>query len=256
MAYPSSIDTFANPAGTNTLSSPDHAADHNNLASAIQAVENTLGTTAASGIISGWASGQVPVKSKGGTLQQEVIGGTLTTPTIAGGTMNSGVFGTPTIKVGSDATGDLLYNAGAGLVGRIAIGAAGAFLKSNGTNPIWGTTPAFVAGGTTYDATTTANGTIVTTFQPRLAIAISSKQSAAAKVFSVGFTDGTTSANISITPSGTVYNSGELGVVWHGEPGTNSIINFSSFGTGNFVFSRTVNNTPSGSVTFNYLLVG
>ena len=251
MAYPSSIDTFGNPSGSDRLSAPDHAADHNNLASAIQAVENTLGTTAASGIISGWASGQVPVKSKGGTLQQELIGGTLTSPAI-----NSGIFGTPTIKVGSDATGDLLYNAGAGLVGRIAIGAAGAFLKSNGTNPLWATTPNILAGGTTYDATTTSNGTIATTFQPRLAIAIASKQSAAGKSFSVGFTDGTTTANISLAPSGTVYNSGELGVVWHGEPGTNALVNFSSFGTGNFVFSRAVNNTPSGSVTFNYLLVG
>lgn len=251
MAYPSSIDTFANPAGTNTLSSPDHAADHNNLASAIQAVENTLGTTAASGIISGWASGQVPVKSKGGTLQQEVIGGTLTSPAI-----NSGTFGTPTIKVGSDATGDLLYNAGAGLVGRIAIGAAGAFLKSNGTNPLWANTPSILAGGTTYDPTNITSGTIVTTFQPRLVIGVSSKQSAAGKSFSVGFSDGTTHSCISVGPSGSVYNTGEIGVVWTGEPGTNALINFSSFGTGNFVFTKGTNSTPSGSVTFNYLLLG
>jgi len=42
--YPGTIDTFTNPASTDTLASVDHAAQHDNINDAVKAVETTLGT--------------------------------------------------------------------------------------------------------------------------------------------------------------------------------------------------------------------
>lgn len=42
--YPTSIDTFTNPAGTATLASPDHASQHTNINDAVAAIETELGT--------------------------------------------------------------------------------------------------------------------------------------------------------------------------------------------------------------------
>ena len=42
--YPGTLDTFTNPASTDTLASVPHAAQHDNANDAIKAIETTLGT--------------------------------------------------------------------------------------------------------------------------------------------------------------------------------------------------------------------
>jgi len=103
MAYPTSIDTFAIPAGTNTLSSPDHTSEHLTVSGAISGIETVLGTTAGTSVLKDFTAGQFPVRvNSGGTLQQSFTGGTINnfvigTPSITGGTGNNMVLGTPTI---------------------------------------------------------------------------------------------------------------------------------------------------------------
>jgi len=45
--FPTSIDALTNPTSTDTLASPDHAAQHANLNDAVEAIETAIGTTAA-----------------------------------------------------------------------------------------------------------------------------------------------------------------------------------------------------------------
>jgi hypothetical protein len=107
--YPSSKQTFTNPAGTQTLDSPDHAADTTTHYDTTEAVQDTLGTTAGTNIAMDFAAGEFPVKmnaSANGTLVETLTGGTINnsiigTPDITGGTHDSAVFGTPAVTGGT-----------------------------------------------------------------------------------------------------------------------------------------------------------
>jgi hypothetical protein len=53
--------------------------------------------------------------------------------------VNSDIVGAGTIMgLGSDATGDIYYRAGSGILTRLGIGSSGSVLKSNGSSPVWG----------------------------------------------------------------------------------------------------------------------
>lgn len=75
----------------------------------------------------------------GGTIANAVLIGT---SQITGGTVNNAVLGTPTVTLGSDATGDIFYRSAGGTVTRLAIGTANQYLTTNGTTPSWGTVAA------------------------------------------------------------------------------------------------------------------
>jgi hypothetical protein len=159
MAYPSSIDSFITPAGTNTLSSPDHASAHIAITTAISALETVLGTNQGTSVLKDFSAGQYPLRiNSGGSVVQAIGGGTFNnpaigtpsitggtmnagifgTPTITGGAMNSGTFGTPQINVGSDAVGDIYYRSSGSALTRVAIGTPGQTLQvSAGTVPAW-----------------------------------------------------------------------------------------------------------------------
>ncbi len=101
MPFPGNIDSFAGTAatGTSPLNSPDHAADHRSLGSALIAVEQLLGTTSASnGLLSNFTAGdQFLVIDSGGTLSGIITRGTaghmiLGTPSINGGTLANVFF--------------------------------------------------------------------------------------------------------------------------------------------------------------------
>jgi len=118
MAYPTDLDSYTAINGT-TLVSTGHAGTHNQVGSAMMAIEEKLGVgsgtpTANKALIgsgngtSGWAStwnnatfGTPTIT--GGTVNlatlgtPAVTGGTLTNPLISGGTGNGMVLGTPTI---------------------------------------------------------------------------------------------------------------------------------------------------------------
>lgn len=119
--YPEAIDNFVNPTPSDYEDVLSHAGQHSNENDAITAIEQVLGTTAGSAVLSGFPSGEKALSpSSVGTLSNKTIG-----------TAN-------TLGLGSDATGDLLYNNG-GTITRLPIGTSDQVLSSNGTTPSWQT---------------------------------------------------------------------------------------------------------------------
>ena len=136
--YPTTKQSFTNPAGTQTLDSPDHAGQHSDINDTVEAIQDTIGTTAGTSMLQHFAAGQFAVRATGvaaiGTLVQTLVGGTINnntigtpaitggtvnaitgtannmvlgTPAITGGTMNNAVFGTPTFSAGAVNTADI-----------------------------------------------------------------------------------------------------------------------------------------------------
>lgn len=68
MAYPTSLDSFTNPSGTNTLNSPDHAGLHTSVNGAILAVETVLGTTLGTAVVKNFVAGDFAARVNGETL--------------------------------------------------------------------------------------------------------------------------------------------------------------------------------------------
>lgn len=97
MPYPTAIDTFGTPAGTSTLSSPDHALEHRTIGSAVGTIEQVLGTTAGTGVLKNFSAGKLAVYDNGGTLNNAIVG----TPRITGGTASSFIVGTSTFQGGT-----------------------------------------------------------------------------------------------------------------------------------------------------------
>lgn len=153
MAYPSSIDTFANAEGTQTLDSPDHSIEHGSVGSAIVNVENVLGTTGGTSVLKNFTAGKFAVYSTGGTLNAGVLG----TCDHIGGTLRSALLGTSQ-TTGGTATGVLVS---AGTVSGAIIGTCqvtgGTVISLIGTSQITGGTLANASIGTP----TILGGTIV-----------------------------------------------------------------------------------------------
>ena len=235
--YPGTKQTFTNPVGTNFLDNPDHAGQHADINDTVEAVQDAVGTTLGTNVLSNFSAGQFPLRVTGGgatgTHVTTLVGGTLantaligtpqitggsvtnaaligtsqitggtitnaaligtsqitggsvssavlandtigtpaitggtwtnpamigtgqitggsvtsavvasptiTTPAISNGTYNNGLFGTPTVVLGSDAAGDLLYRSSGGTLTRLAAGTLNHVLTSGGigTAPSW-----------------------------------------------------------------------------------------------------------------------
>ena len=97
VAYPSSLDTFGTPAGTSTLSNPDHALEHRTLGSAVGTLEQVLGTTGGTAVLKNFSAGKFAVYDNGGTLNNAIVG----TPRITGGTASSFLMGTSRMQGGT-----------------------------------------------------------------------------------------------------------------------------------------------------------
>ncbi len=121
--YPNTIDGTAqlpNVSGTmsqdGTAGGADHAVVATNQNTAIIALENTLGTTAGTSVISAFKAGQTALPIQSGTLGVIVTAGTFNnltfgTPLITGGTANSQVLGTPTLQGAVVNTANIAANA-------------------------------------------------------------------------------------------------------------------------------------------------
>lgn len=135
ITYPGTIDVLTNPAGTQTLSSLDHALQHSNVNDGIEAIEAVLGTTGGTSVLKNFSAGQFAAKNNNDTFGS---------PTVTGGTINNAVFGTPTFTVGSDATGDVFYRGSGTVLARLGPGTSGQFLKTQGAGaaPVWSTVTA------------------------------------------------------------------------------------------------------------------
>ena len=153
MAFPTSIDSFANPSGTQTLDSPDHAVDHGSLGTSIVNIQNVLGTNSGTSVLKNFTAGKFAVFTTGGTLNAGVLG----TPQVTGGTLASALVGTSQIT-GGTATGVLIS---AGTVSGAIIGTCqvtgGTVTSLIGTSQITGGTLANASIGTP----TILGGTIV-----------------------------------------------------------------------------------------------
>ena len=82
MAYPADKTTFTDPVGTNTLDNPDLATGITSRNAVIEALEDVVGTTLGTNVLKSFATGEFPIRATGvsatGTLQQTVVGGTVT----------------------------------------------------------------------------------------------------------------------------------------------------------------------------------
>jgi hypothetical protein len=107
MAYPSTIYTQTDVAGTTSLSGDDHAARHNAVGDELVAIETALGTHSGTSVLKNFTAGKFAARTIGETFGTNTwIGGTIGTTligtsTIQGGTANLVTLGTPTIVGGS-----------------------------------------------------------------------------------------------------------------------------------------------------------
>ena len=132
--FPTSLDNSTQnplPIATSDTALFDHAGLHDFVNNAIFALENKVGingsavNTSIDYKLSGVATGDKAV-SKTGTE-------TLTNKTLTAPVINSAQLLTVAkLTVGSDATGDIYYNGGSGVLTRLPIGTSGYYLTSNG----------------------------------------------------------------------------------------------------------------------------
>jgi len=164
-SYPTTKQTFTDPSGTQTLASPDHAGLHTDMNDTVEAIQDTIGTTAGTNVLKDFSAGQFPVRQNAGgtvvgtpTINNAILG----TPATTGGTLNTPTISSPVVTLGSDATGDIYYRNSGGSVARLAVGTDNQVLTSNGTLPGWetpssGFVPAFQQGTTSGPTTSSTN---------------------------------------------------------------------------------------------------
>lgn len=128
--YPSALVTTSDIPDVNalaTLSADNHKSKHDQTRDEVIAIETKMGIT-------GTADNT--------TFEfrlNEITGGDKAVGKSAVQTLLNKILGTATkILLGSDATGDMYYNSGAGLLARFGIGTAGQAVLSDGTKPFWG----------------------------------------------------------------------------------------------------------------------
>jgi len=98
MAYPSSIVSLTNPAGTSLLTSPDHSAAHGSLNDEVEGIETTLGTNSGTSVLKNFTAGKLAARTVGETHGTSTwIGGTIGTANIGTSFMRGGTVGTATI---------------------------------------------------------------------------------------------------------------------------------------------------------------
>lgn len=129
--YPTSLDTLTNPTSGQGLNSPSHAAQHSNANDAIEALEAKVGanssavTTSHDYKLSAVTGSDKALTS--GTSTQSVTNLTLVTPTLS---------------LGSDATGDMYYRNSGGALTRLPIGSTLQILNVDASGiPAWVANP-------------------------------------------------------------------------------------------------------------------
>src|SRR5574343_62524 len=144
--FPTSLDSLPNPTGSdlmeNATAALDHDVQHSNANDAIEALEAKVGadgsavTTSHDYKLSAVTGSAKALTS--GTSTQSVTGLTLVTPTLT---------------LGSDATGDMYYRNGSSALTRLPIGTTGQILEAQASG-----IPAWVANPAATDASTTNAG--------------------------------------------------------------------------------------------------
>lgn len=146
--YPSSLDSFPNPTSTDLLdnSSPtlDHWTQHSNVNDAIAALEAKVGANSSA------------VTTSHDYKLSEVISTDKAVGKTATQTLTNKTLTSPVINLGSDATGDMYYRNGSGVLTRLPIGTSSTILNVDNVTglPTWTTNP------TGADASTTSKGVV------------------------------------------------------------------------------------------------
>lgn len=144
--YPTSLDTFTNPTGTDLLENSntalDHDTQHADANDAIEALQAKVGANNSA------VTTSHDYKLSEVTATDKAVGKTAT-QTLSNKTLTS-----PVINVTSDATGDMYYRNSGGNFTRLPLGASGTIISSNGTTPEW------IANPGASDASTTVKGVV------------------------------------------------------------------------------------------------
>lgn len=110
IAYPATKVTFTDPNGTSLLTSPDHAALHTSINDTVEALQDTLGTTAGTNMTKNFAAGDFPARINASNVLQQRLSGTIDnviggTPSLSAGTWsNAQLIGTAQITGGTATT--------------------------------------------------------------------------------------------------------------------------------------------------------
>lgn len=144
--YPTSLDTLSNPSAIDTLNNvtTPHATQHGNLNDIVEALEAKVGingsavTTSHDYKLSAVTSTAKALTS--GTSTQSVTNLTLVTPTLT---------------IGSDATGDMYYRNSGGTISKLALGTTGQVVAAGA-----GGVPEYTTIAANQDASTTVKGVV------------------------------------------------------------------------------------------------
>lgn len=205
--YPTSLDSFTNPAGTDLLenSNPalDHDAQHSNANDAIEALEAKVGADGSA------VTTSHDYKLNEITSSDKAVGKTAT-QTLTNKTLTS-----PAINVGSDATGDMYYRNAGGAFTRLPAGTDTQIIIYQGGVPTVQNNPAG------SDASTTVKGVVEEATQAeveartatggtgaRLAITTSNLTTVRTHDYAAD-ASGTDAYAITITPAPTAYTTGD-----------------------------------------------
>lgn len=150
ISFPTSLDSFANPVGTDLLENAtaalDHDVQHSNANDAIEALEAKVGingsavTTSHDYKLSGITGSDKALSSGAGGGAQTITDLTLVDP----------IF-----TLGGDATGDMFYRNSGGVITRLPIGTANQIIQTSA-----GGIPEWIANPAASDASTTVKGVV------------------------------------------------------------------------------------------------
>ncbi len=144
--YPTSLDSFQNPTGTDLLENSnaalDHDVQHSNANDAIEALQAKVGVNSSA------VTTSHDYKLSEVTSTDKAVSKTATQ------TLTNKSLTSPKVNVGSDATGDMYYRDVDGTLTRIPVGTNTQILISNGTLPSFQDNPAG------SDASTTVKGVV------------------------------------------------------------------------------------------------
>ena len=132
--FPTSLDTLTNPVATDSTVAVSHSGQHSNANDAIEALEAKVGADSSA------------VTTSHDYKLSLITGTKKALPDV------SPTITTPTINVGSDATGDIYYRHSDGTLKRLAVSTDGKILKLASGIPSWATETV------TSDASTTVKG--------------------------------------------------------------------------------------------------
>lgn len=107
--YPTTKQTFTDPNGATRIDTGiDHAGLHTDINDTVEAMQDTVGTTAGTNVLKNFAAGDFPARINSSNVLQQVVTGTVNTTV---GTLSGAVIGTPSISAGTWSNAQLIGTA-------------------------------------------------------------------------------------------------------------------------------------------------